>query len=305
MAKLKKAIKRVVPARWLGAWHAYRLLPQRVDLLEKQARLLAAASAHAGHPSLHDPARALAPWNRHELKVHSQNGEDGLLLHLFSVIGAGGRRFVEFGIGQGEECNTANLSLHFGWQGLLMDCGPGKAAAARAYYARRLGPRADGVRIIDARVTAENIDALLAEHAPWTPIDLLSIDIDGNDYWVWEAITAAPRVVVIEYNAVFGPERAVTTPYDPGFDRWAKHPSGLYFGASLAALTRLGARKGYRLAGCDSHGVNAFFVREDIAPEPLPAMTAAEAYFPLQDRLLGWIDAARYEEIAHLPLETV
>ena len=91
--------------------------------------------------------------------------------------------------------------------------------------------------------------------------DLLSIDIDGNDYWVWNAIDGQPRLVVIEYNSSFGPDRAVTIPYDPSFDRFQHHPFGIYHGASIAALAKLGAAKGYALVGGDSNGVNAFFVR--------------------------------------------
>lgn len=303
---LKAVLKAVAPKGLLAAWQVYRKLPQRVDWLEKQARLASAAQAHDRFASVHQGDAGLSAWNRHELKVYSQNGEDGLLLHLFDQIGVELGRFVEFGIGHGDECNTANLSLHFGWQGRLFDCEAEKVAAARAFYRRRLGPRADGIRIEAATIDRDNVNTVLRPPDGDPVVDLLSIDIDGNDYWVWEALDVlAPRAVVVEYNAVFGPERACTTHYDPRFNRWAKHPSGLYFGASLAALEKLGRSKGYRLVGCDSHGVNAFFVRQDLAPEVLPAQTPAEAYFPLQDRLLGWIDETRLPEISHLPLVDV
>lgn len=305
-SRLKVVLKGLTPPGLLDAFRVYRKLPQRVDWLEKQARLASATHAHARYHSVHHGDRGLPPWNRHELKVYSQNGEDGLLLYIFDQVGVELGRFVEFGIGHGDECNTANLSLHFGWQGRLFDCEDEKVAAARAFYKRRLGPRAEGIRIAAAMIDRDNVNDILRPDDGDPVVDLLSIDIDGNDYWVWQALEVlTPRVVVVEYNAVFGPERACTTQYDPRFNRWTKSPSGLYFGASLAALEKLGRSKGYRLVGCDSHGVNAFFVRDELAPETLPARTSAEAYFPLQDRLLGWIDDARLPEIEALPLVEV
>ena len=132
---------------------------------------------------------------------------------------------------------------------------------------------------------ASRIDDLLVEVGADGEIDLLSIDIDGNDLWVWEAVArTSARVVVVEYNASFGPDRSVSVPYDPDFDRMARHPSGYYHGASVTALARLGARKGYVLAGCDSNGVNAFFVRGDCAPEIVPPADPAEAWRPLRER---------------------
>jgi hypothetical protein len=112
-------------------------------------------------------------------------------------------------------------------------------------------------------------------------IDLLSLDVDGNDYWFWEALSAvSPRIVCIEYNAGLGPELSWTVPYDPGFERFAKHPSGFFHGASLKAMERLGRNKGYRLVGCDSTGTNAFFLRDDVTAPDVPTLTAAEAYRP-------------------------
>lgn len=279
-----------------------KAVPVRLDVLEKQAALQSAALARHCHPGQIPEGRN--EFNQHEMKVYSQNGEDGLLLHIFDCIGAESRTFVEFGFGDGRECNAANLAIHFGWRGLLMDCDPDKVAQARAYYARMLGGEADRVRIVEAAVTRENINALLQEHAPGREIDLLSVDIDGNDYWVWEALSAVePRVAVVEYNAAYGTERAISVQYDPTFQRWKKHPSGHYMGASLAALARLGERKGMRLVGCNSHGVNAFFVRQGLAEDALPARSPAEAYYPLDDRVLGVVTEAHFGKVRHMPFE--
>ena len=99
---------------------------------------------------------------------------------------------------------------------------------------------------------------------------------DGNDYWIWEAVTASsPRVLIMEYNSMFGPDRSVTIPYDPQFDRHRHH--SMYYGASLTALTRLNTRKGYRLVAVEPAGVNAFFLRHDVAPH-VPACDPVRAY---------------------------
>jgi hypothetical protein len=116
-------------------------------------------------------------------------------------------------------------------------------------------------------------------------IGLLSVDIDGNDYWVWEAIdVVCPSVVVVEYNSRFGPEKSVTVPYDARFVRSRAHHSTIYYGASLAALCLLGKRKGYSFVGCNKGGNNAFFVRSELKPVDLPGLTPAEGFVRSQFR---------------------
>ena len=115
-------------------------------------------------------------------------------------------------------------------------------------------------------ITKDNINQLISRYTSCTDIGLLSIDMDGVDYWVWEAINVInPRIVVCEYNSLFGPEKKVTVPYKDGFTRRKAHYSDLYFGASLAAFVELGERKGYDFIGVASTGINAFFVRKDIS----------------------------------------
>jgi len=254
-------------------------LPRRVRTLEGDLQHLCALVLRERYAAL--AARQVVGLNDFEMKVYSQGGEDGLLLYIFSQIGAASRCFVEFGIGDGRQCNTANLSINFGWEGLLMECDQQKADTARQFYAEKLAQRAPSVQIAHCLVTAENINQILAHHGLIGEIDLLSIDIDGNDYWVWKAITTVqPRVVLVEYNASLGTEEALTVKYDPNFDRFAKHPSGYYHGASLAAFATLARSKGYYLVGCNSEGVNAFFVREDVGRQKLRALSVQEAYFP-------------------------
>lgn len=271
--------------------------------LRGMAQTNAAFSMLRHYPSLivNPEEEPLAPY---EFKVYSQNGEDGVLGWILSTIGIHDYRFVEFGIEDGTECVSALLSLHCGWRGLLMDCDEDNVQAARRYYSARLQGHADRVSIKQAFVTRDNINSLLTEAGVSGEIDLLVIDIDGNDYWVWEALEAIdPRVVVIEYNASFGRHQAVTIPYQAHFDRMTAHPSGFYHGASLAALELLGRKKGYGLAGCESNGVNAFFVKRELMREPLNELTAGEAFYPHYGRLhRGFSQDEQWKMVSQLPL---
>lgn len=212
--------------------------------------------------------------------VYCDADEDGILLYLHSLLGSGRRRLVDLGSANVYASNSSNLILHHGWTGLLVDASEEAVTAARATY-RRLG--VPPPTVLHSWLTAENVDDLLREHGPTGEVDLLSIDIDGNDYWLWRAIdTISPRVVVIEYQDIIGPERSLTIPYDPAFsldrhDVNAEHNN--YVGASLRAMTKLGATKGYHLVATNSLGFNAFFVRDDLALDGLPEIPV-EAGFP-------------------------
>lgn len=208
-----------------------------------------------------------------EFSTFSQNGEDGILLYLFSLIGTTNRRVVEIGAGDAIECNAANLIVNHGWTGLLIDGSEKNLARGRRFYAtrsnawrfHRLPPT-----IVSAWITRDNVNELLASHEFAGDIDLLSLDIDGTDYWIWEAITVVkPRVVVVEFNNRWAADRAVTVPYR---DAFVDQGNG-QFGASLAAFEKLAERKGYRLVGANSPSTNAFFVRREIAPDLLPSVT--------------------------------
>lgn len=210
-----------------------------------------------------------------EFRVFSQWGEDGIIQRLVQEVPIQRPVFVEFGVQDYAESNTRFLLMSRNWTGLILDGDPANIEAVRSaelYWRYNLKAEC-------AFVTRENINQLIAAAGLQGDIGLLSVDIDGNDYWVWEAIEqVSPRIVVSEYNSRFGPERAVTVPYDPGFTRAHAHYSMIYYGASLRALELLGRRKGYALVGCNSAGNNAFFVREDCLPAALPRLTATQAY---------------------------
>ncbi|HWG55338.1 MAG TPA: hypothetical protein VNT58_02320 [Gaiellaceae bacterium] len=279
----------VVPT-W--AWRWLRQLRE----VELDRRWNAGLALRAAYPEL--VADAGLPLEAHEARVYSQNGEDGLIAHLLSQIGRTNGLFVEFGVEDGRECNTAALARLFGWRGLLMEADPACARAAADFFAAY-----PGVKVAHEMVTPETIDLLLRRHGIEGPIDVLSLDIDGNDLWVWRAIREIrPRLVVIEYNASFGPTRSVSVPYETGFDRYAKHASGFYHGASLTALAKVAAEKGYVLAGCDSRGSNAFFVEHDAATAAeVEAVEPAVAFRPLWERAHLTVEK-QFEQVAHLPL---
>ena len=232
-----------------------------------QLQVLRAWDEEMAKPRHADPKRLL----RYGFKIYSQNDEDGIIQEIFRRISTADRTFVEFGVETGSECNTAKLLIE-NWRGLWIEARPDHVAVIRRRFAPFL---ADGrLTLRQSVVTAENIDGLLAESGFKGDIDLLGIDIDYNDYWVWKAITTVrPRVVVIEYNASLRPPLSLTVPYDPA-GSW---DGSNFYGASLEALTRLGADKGYRLVGCSIAGVNAFFVRADLCGTKfLEPATAAE-----------------------------
>lgn len=192
-----------------------------------------------------------------ELRVFSENGEDGVIAEILGRIGVADRVFVEFGAGDGHECNTAFLADVLGWTGTYFE--PDRGAFGVLARRHRHNPR---VRIVNAAITAENIDARFAAAGVPPAPDVVSIDVDGNDYWIWRALTMhRPRLVVVEYNGGLDLREPLVMPYQPDF-RW-DHTAA--YGASLAALEQLAEAKGYRLVHTDAAGVNAFFVRADLS----------------------------------------
>lgn len=209
---------------------------------------------------LSEPRRRVEGHLAHyEHQIFSQSGEDGILREIFKRLGISKGTFVEFGIGDGLENNTAALLIQ-GWSGLWMDGSQESIAKVKSDYSRII---AEGrLKLKQAFVTSLTIEQLLSEHGVPREFDLLSIDIDGNDYWVWKAIRQfRPKVIVAEYNAIFPPGVSWTIAENHNHS-WRMDS---HMGASLEALWRLGKEKGYCLVGCNLAGVNAFFVRDDLA----------------------------------------
>lgn len=197
----------------------------------------------------------LADLTLFELRVFSQNGEDGVLAEIVRRTGAPGRFFVEVGAGDGIECNCAALADLAGWRGLFIEGSDVGMDPLR----RKYGP-IPRVQTLQAMVTPLTVDAVLAAQGVPEEPDVFSVDVDGSDYWIWRALERhRPRVVVVEYNASLPPGRRLVQPGDKG--PWDGTD---FYGASIDAFVALGAEKGYRLVHCDLTGANAFFVRDDL-----------------------------------------
>lgn len=274
---LKKLLLRLVPYKVLKPVRDL-VYPEKISVLEERLNNLFFTYYQDVAASDLDQKTV---FKNVEFKVYSKHGGDGILLYIFSKIGTVNHTFVEMGIEDGRECNTANLALNFGWKGLMIDGNKKWVRSAQRYLKEKLKDAAESISVVASFITAENINKTLKENDVVGDIDLLSMDIDGNDYWVWEAITIVnPRVVVAEYNAAFALQ-SVTIPYDPKFNYGEisdRHP--LYFGASLPALVKLAKKKGYRLVACDTHGHDAYFVRNDVAGEVLKELSPEEAFYP-------------------------
>lgn len=209
-----------------------------------------------------------------EFKVFSQWGEDGIIQYLIQRIEIKYKYFIEFGVGDYTESNTRFLLMNDNWSGLIID-----ASQQNIDYIKK-----DNIfwkydlKAVNLFITKENINSILSENIDEKDVGLLSIDIDGNDYWIWKEINVInPRIVICEYNSIFGNKLKITVPYDENFNRTNKHYSNLYFGASLPALCVLAEEKGYDFIGCTSAGNNAFFIRKDLS-KPFKIFNVKDGY---------------------------
>lgn len=211
-----------------------------------------------------------------EFKVFSQWGDDGIIQFLINYldIPREAEKFIEFGVENYTEANTRFLLINNNWQGLIMDGSEQNMNEVKQddiYWRYQLEAR-------PAFVSRENINDLLKESGMTGEIGLLHIDIDGNDYFVWQAIDViSPIIVIVEYNSVFGSDKPWSIPYNKDFVRTKAHYSNLYWGSSLLSLCDLGGEKGYDFIGCNSNGNNAFFVRRDKRKELKP-LTAVQGF---------------------------
>jgi hypothetical protein len=241
-------------------------------------------------------------------KVFSQWDEDGIIQYLVSHLPIQSKTFIEFGVEDYEESNTRFLLFKDHWQGMVLDACEDDI---RFIQGDRLYWEFD-LQAKRAWITRENIDSLVRGSGFSEDLGLLSIDIDGNEYWIWEAIQSIrPYIVIVEYNSLFGLQ-PVSVPYKEDFSKLSVHYSGLYWGCSLAALAHLAQNKGYVLAGVNAWGHNAFFIRSDVAAE-FKAVEPEQVYVPCKYRdsrdrngkltYLRGVD--RMKLIEHLPVTNV
>ncbi len=211
--------------------------------------------------------------------VYSESDEDGILNYIFSLIGSTNKKLVDIGAAAIKGSNTANLVINHGWTGTLIDGNTDAVESAKNFYSTAPSTRNFPPTILSNWVTTDNINQILIKNESKGEIDLLCIDIDGVDYWIWKAIDCIqPRVVLLEYQCIWGPEKAVTVPYSPTFKAQYFGRYGIYSGASLPALIKLGKEKGYRLIGCQRYGYNAFFIRNDIKHNIFPEIPAYDCF---------------------------
>lgn len=212
-------------------------------------------------------------------RSYSQNSEDGILLFIFALIGCTNRKVVEICAGNGIECNAANLIVNHNWRGLLFDGNAANIEMGRAFYFKHPNTFVQPPVLETAWITPDTINALIKDNGFSGEIDLLSLDLDGMDYWVWRAIECIqPRVVVLEHSSPWGADRAVTVPYRPDFVATFVDGSPEYCGASLPAFAKLAKSKGYRLVGVEPLGFNAFFVRDGLGETVLPEVPVESCF---------------------------
>jgi hypothetical protein len=261
--KSPKALMLEMKSAFQSIWR----ITERLDELKISQGLILAAL---------NEARRSTDLADYEFKVFSQWGEDGIIQYLSSAIEMKHKTFIEFGVESFMEANCRFLLMKDNWRGYVIDASSSNIAnLKKSYFYWKYQ-----IDAVDAFVTKDNINDLLAKSCFDEDVGILSIDIDGNDYFILEAIkTVRPRILICEYNAVFGTRR-ISVPYDPDFCRTTKHYSNLYWGASLSAITFLANRKGYSLVGTNSSACNAFFVRDDLLNEKVRVLTAEQAFLP-------------------------
>ena len=241
-----------------------------------------------------------------EFRVFSQWGEDGIIQYLLNKVNVKRKIFVEFGVEDYQESNTRFLLTNNQWSGLVIDGDKENIDNLKRdpiYWAANL-------KAIPCFITKDNIDQLITSNGIEGEIGILSVDIDGNDYWVWQAIKSiSPAIIICEYNSHFGSSAEITIPYDKDFYRDNNHFSKIYYGASISALNSLANTKGYKLVASNSVGNNIFFVRDDLL-ENLEPISPKEAYHQAEFREyhdeLGRLTfdnfETRFDKIKHLPV---
>lgn len=218
---------------------------------------------------------------KHAKSYYSQHGEDGITQWVFERIGINTQKFLDIGAGNGRESNIAMLAYAYRWNGLAIEADLKNVNDALDYFKKLLGDAYKRVNVIHTKVTTDNVNRVVSNAGLSGEIDFLTLDIDGNDYWIWDALEVVePRVVLAEYNTSFG-LHPITIPYNPDFHmNDYDHKPQLYYGAGLAALNEVAHRKGYILAGAEMSGVNAYFIKKEAAAGIFEDVPVEQAFKP-------------------------
>jgi hypothetical protein len=236
-------------------------------------------------------------------RCYSQFEEDGIILYLLTMIGADAGSVVEMCCGPGDECMATNLILNHGYTGFLFDGSHDNIMAADAFFSSRKDCLLIKPSLKSTWITAENVNDLLEESGCPCDVDFFSLDIDGNDYWIWKAIERIrPKICCFETADFIPSGLSLTIPYRPDFCCWTEPLERQDFrSVSLSAMTKLSAEKGYRLVGAHRHGFNVFFMRNDLGTALFPEIDPAEVHENTWSRLgqlnrwdavknLGWVE---------------
>ena len=272
--KLKKVLNNTIPKNFLKKvirYFASKVVvkpksDERLTEILALGKILSNLQLNQNTPNLND----------YEFKIFSQCGDDGIIQYLIKNIKIKNNFFIEFGVGDFMESTCRFLMMNNNWSGFIIDSDQEniKKVKNKSWY-----------WLYDLKVRCEfihedNINSIIRE-SNQNDIGILHIDIDGNDYHIFKKINLIhinPAIIILEYNSVFGCERAITIPYRKDFNRTKAHYSNLYFGASLKALNSIADKKGYSLIGTNSNGVNAYFVRNDLLNEKIKKVNLTSAY---------------------------
>ena len=246
-------------SRWLS-------FDRRIDEIKiNQGLILTELNRHKRSSTLID----------YEFKVFSQWGEDGILQFLIDNVEIRNKTFIEFGVEDFFESNCRFLLMKDLWQGFVIDGSSKNIDRLKDSYFYWRYP----LQAMKAFITRENVNGLLLESGFDRDLGVLSVDIDGVDYFVLERLQEwSPRILVVEYNGVFGMKYAVSVPYAPDFQRSLRHFSNLYYGASLSAFVHLLRERGYALVGVNGVGSNAFFVRRELLNDTVREVAIEDCY---------------------------
>lgn len=281
---IKKIIKKIKGAL---LWEVYKhqqdtttKLDYLLKLTNSQVQIGQVQLATQYRNMLYTNKASLPQLNNTGFRVNSEFEEDGLLLYIFSVIGTTNKQSVEIGVSDGTECNTANFIIFHGWKGLLIDGNEKQIARGKSFYQNHPDTKSNVPVMVTSWITRDNIDKVISDNGFNGEIDLLSIDLDGVDYYILENIRCIkPRVIICEVSGMIPPEYAVTIPYADDFYCWNKsYPEQAFRSMSLAAADKLLKVKGYRLVGMHNLGFNAIFVLNGLGEDVFPAISVADAY---------------------------
>ncbi len=227
-----------------------RIHQDTVKVMVNQARLLTETNK----------TKTISSLEEVEFQVFSQRGEDGIIQYICSKLDLP-KLFIELGVEDYTESNTRLLLVKDNWRGLVVDGNKKDISFIRKDAVSWKHP----LTALHEFITTENIESIISGFTGGKDPGLLSIDIDGNDFWVWKALEhTRPAIVVIEYNALWGAGLPLSIPYRADFQKTRVHFSDLYYGCSLPALVELARQKAYDFIGTSGAGINAFFVRRDL-----------------------------------------